>query len=72
MGLHKYGWLIAVPLLLASGVQADEEKAVAALTKAGAEITRDDTLPGKPVVRVRFRSWWDSLLFNHPMRRTPR
>src|SRR5688572_30381435 len=67
MRLRKYGWLIAVPLLLASRVHADEERAVAALQKAGAtKITRDDKLPGKPVVGVRFVGWLDSILFNRP------
>src|ERR1700686_4608064 len=66
MRLRRYGWLAAVPLLLASGVHADEERAVAALQKAGATITRDDKLPGRPVVGVKFVGWLASILFNRP------
>src|SRR5262249_11294904 len=47
MRLRKYGWLIAVPLVLASGVRADEERAVAALQKAGAQ-RRGPASPDRP------------------------
>jgi hypothetical protein len=52
--MNKYVliWTAAVMLATAGGARGDEERGVAALKKADARITRDEDLPGKPVIEI--------------------
>src|SRR5437763_5346185 len=52
MRLRGSGWAVVLLAALGGVAPGDEGRAVAALQKLGARVGRDETRPGRPVVRV--------------------
>src|SRR5438876_851517 len=52
MKLLAYVCVVALLACLSGATRADEASAVKAVEKLGGKVTRDDKLPGKPVIAV--------------------
>jgi len=52
MKLLAYVCVVALLILSSGAARADEASAVKAVEKLGGKVTRDDKLPGKPVIEV--------------------
>src|SRR5438270_435213 len=52
MKLLAYVCVVALLILSSGAARADEASAVKAVEKLGGKVTRDDKLPGKPVIGV--------------------
>src|SRR5436853_4410565 len=56
MKLLAYVCVVALLILSSGAARADEASAVKAVENLGGKVTRDDKLPGKPVIGVNFNA----------------